>query len=174
MYIYSPGEDSILTLKVLSKLNRNFNICVDVGAGSCILSDKLRELCREVVAVDINPYACSTCKRHDVVCTHGLSAISRADLVVSNLPYLPPEEPPTDWEAVAIYDYGLVNNVLRWASAYRPEVLVLTFSSLGRADFVEEALNVLGRVIYKEIFHYFFEDIISIVVEPLRPTFGRS
>ncbi|MFB6490429.1 MAG: methylase [Thermoproteus sp. AZ2] len=165
MYIYRPAEDSYLTLRVLRRLRDNFGICIDVGAGSCVLSEYLAKICRIVVPVDINVYACSGCKALGPLCAHGLSAIRRADLVVSNPPYLPPEEPQRDWEAVAIYDYGLINHILRWAFAYRPRVLVLTFSSLGRADFVEEALRALGEVLALEKEHYFFEDIISVAIK---------
>lgn len=165
MFIYSPREDSFLTLKVLSKINRSFNICVDVGAGSCILSQYMERLCKRIVSIDLNPRSCLLCKNYDALCADGLSSIDRADLVVSNPPYLPPEEPPSDWEALAIYDYGLINKILRWSFAHRPELLVLTYSSLGRADLIEEAAKTLGTIIIKEVEHYFFEDIISIAVE---------
>lgn len=168
MFIYSPREDTYVTLKLISRLNKRFNICIDVGAGSCALSDALTRLCKLVVAIDVNPYACTACRKHDVFCSHGLSAVTRADLIVSNPPYLPPEEPPSDWEALAIYDYGLINHILRWVFAHRPRLLILTFSTLGRADAIEEAISALGRVVDKEVVHYFFEDIISVAVEPLR------
>ncbi len=175
MFIYKPQEDTYVTLRLISRLKEKFNICIDVGAGSCALSDALTRLCRHIVAIDINPYSCSACRgRHDVLCSHGLSAIARADLVVSNPPYLPPEEPPTDWETLAIYDYGLINHILRWTYAYRPRMLILTFSTLGRSDVIEEAVSALGRIVDKEIAHYFFEDIMSIAVEPLRPASGSS
>ncbi|MGC8583579.1 MAG: methyltransferase domain-containing protein [Thermoproteus sp.] len=172
MFIYKPQEDSYVTLNLLSRINGKFDICVDVGAGSCILTRALGRLCKRVVAVDINPYACAGCKEYDVLCAHGLSAISRADLVVSNPPYLPPEEPPVDLEAVAIYDYGLIHHILRWAFAYRPRLLVLTYSTLGRADAIEDAVSALGRIVDREVVHRFFEDIVAIAVEPLRPVSG--
>lgn len=174
MFIYRPQEDSYATLNLLSRINNRFNICIDVGAGSCILTHELSRFCRHVVAVDINPYACAGCRKYDVLCAHGLSAISRADLVVSNPPYLPPEEPPSDMEALAIYDYGLIDHILRWAFAYRPRLLVLTYSTLGRADLIEEAAYALGRIVDREVVHRFFEDIVSIAVEPLGPVSGSS
>ncbi|MBP1450014.1 MAG: methylase [Thermoproteus sp.] len=168
MFLYKPAEDSYLTLKLLDKIGGGFDVCVDVGAGSCILSRRLAEMCRLAISTDINPRSCESCRGLGPVCSHGLSAVRRADLVVVNPPYLPPEEPPGDWEALAIYDYGLINHVIRWAFAYRPKLIVLTISSLGRIDFVEEALRALGFVVAEETIHVFFEDLISVAVAPYR------
>lgn len=164
MNYYKPREDSYLTLKILSHINEKLNICIDIGSGECILTKYLINKCKMVVAIDININACYLCKFYDVLCSDGPSSVIKADLVVSNLPYLPPEEEPSDWETYAIYDYGLVNKVLRWAFAYRPKYLALTFSSLGREDFILEALEIFGEVLRVEQYHALFEDIKSVLV----------
>lgn len=163
--IYSPAEDTYLTLKALD-LPEPLDTCLDVGTGSCIIARALAAKCRRVIAIDVCPEACRSCPPDvDVLCGDGTGALRGADLVVSNLPYLPPEGDDVD-----IYDKGLMSRLLRWISAHRPRYVVLTFSSLGRAELVLEALRAFGRIVALEVLHMFFEDMVSVVVAVEAPT----
>ncbi|ACB40319.1 methyltransferase domain-containing protein [Pyrobaculum neutrophilum] len=155
---YQPAEDSYLTLEALEDVEGG-DVCIDVGTGTCILAKSLAGRCRHVVAVDLDPEACKTCKGVDVVCGDAASALRAGDVVVSNLPYLPPEEPVDP----AIHDTGVVPKLLRWISYARPHKVVLTFSSLGRADLVMEALRPMCTVVRLARLHLFFESIYTVV-----------
>lgn len=166
--IYGPAEDTYLTLRSMEAVGAA-DTCVDVGTGSCELARALVSRCRRVIAVDICPKACRSCPSEvDVICGDGASALRRADLVVSNLPYLPPEG-----EDVDIYDHGLTTRLLRWISAHRPRYVVLTSSSLGRLDLILEALRAMGRIVALEVLHMFFEDIVALVALLEAPSTGR-
>jgi len=155
--IYEPAEDTELALRAVEALEGD--ICVDVGSGSCIIARKLATKCRWTLAIDIEPQACKTCpKEVDVICGNGLTSLRRADVVVSNLPYLPPEEPLDP----SIHDLGLTQQVLRWVSMYRPGTVVLVFSSLGRASHIAEALNAMCTIVRVERLHLFFESIYAV------------
>lgn len=163
---YKPAEDSYLTLETIEEIDGG-GICVDVGTGYCIIAKKLATKCREVVAVDIDIEACKTCSSEiDVVCSDVGKAVKKVDVVVFNLPYLPPEEPID----ITIHDTGVVPRFLRWISIVRPRVVVATFSSLGRADFILEALKAQCVVVAAAKLHLFFESIYSVVAicPPLR------
>lgn len=150
---YPPSEDTYLTLEALK--NVHGNICVDVGTGSCILARELAERCRHTIAIDIDMEACRNCGSIDVICGDGAAALKTADVLVSNLPYLPPEEPL----AVDLHDVGLASKVLRWISSNRPQTAVVTFSSLGRVDYLLEALRAICRIVELRQLHMFFESI---------------
>mgnify|MGYP000732709805 CR=1 FL=1 len=156
---YRPAEDSYLTLEALEELDSG-DLCVDVGTGSCILAGALLGKCRQVVALDVDMEACRSCPREvDVVCGDAAEALGKCDVLVSNLPYLPPEEPLD----VAVHDLGIVPRLLRWVAARRPRIVVFTFSSLGRADHLMEALRGMCRVTRVSKLHMFFEDIVTVV-----------
>jgi len=162
---YAPAEDSYLTLEALDEVKTG-NVCVDVGTGSCILAMALVGKCRQVVATDVDVEACRTCSDEvDVVCNDVTNALRACDVLVSNLPYLPPEEPID----TSIHDLGVVPRLLRWVSAYRPRVVVFTFSSLGRAELLMEALRAMCRISKVIKLHLFFEDIITVVAHCFRP-----
>ncbi|MEM1571833.1 MAG: protein-(glutamine-N5) methyltransferase [Pyrobaculum sp.] len=155
---YQPAEDSYLTQEAVDALE-GADVCLDVGTGSCILAKALRYKCRRVVAVDVDLGACKSCTPEvDVLCNDAAWGIRRADIAVFNLPYLPPEDPLD----VSIHDVGVVPKFLRWISATRPRVVVLTFSSLGRADFVMDALRTMCTVIRTARLHLFFESIYTV------------
>ncbi|AAL64041.1 class I SAM-dependent methyltransferase [Pyrobaculum aerophilum] len=158
---YKPSEDSYLTLEVVEELG-GADICVDVGTGSCIIAEKLATKCRETVATDIDIEACKTCNwTIDVVCSDVGRAVRRADVAVFNMPYLPPEEPID----VSIHDAGVVSRFLRWISITRPRAVIATFSSLGRADFILEALRAQCVIVKVAKLHLFFETIYSVIAK---------
>ncbi|MFN7105955.1 MAG: protein-(glutamine-N5) methyltransferase [Pyrobaculum sp.] len=156
--VYPPSEDTYLILEVVKDLSGD--VCIDVGTGSCILARRLAERCRHVIAIDVDIEACKSCPHDvDVVCGDGAAAFRRGDVLLSNLPYLPPEEP----HYVDLYDLGLTQKVLRWISAFRPRVFVLTSSSLGRIDLILEATRAICRAARVAKLHLFFEDIYVVV-----------
>ncbi|MEZ0319074.1 MAG: protein-(glutamine-N5) methyltransferase [Pyrobaculum sp.] len=162
---YPPSEDSYLTLDSVRTLD-NLDLCVDVGTGTCILAKEAAKRCRRVVAIDVDLDACRSCPENiDVLCSDGASPLRRADLVVSNLPYLPPEEPLD----VAVHDIGLASRLLRWISAERPRVVVLTFSSLGRYDYIIEALETFCTIVRVAKLHLFFESILTVTALCAQP-----
>ncbi|ABL88035.1 conserved hypothetical protein [Pyrobaculum islandicum DSM 4184] len=161
---YKPAEDSYLTLEMLNEVRGD--VCIDVGTGSCILAKALVEKCRLIIAVDIEEEACRTCPNNiDVICSNATETLRGGDVVVSNLPYLPPEEPID----LTIHDLGIIPRVLRWISANRPHTVILTFSSLGRADFVFEALRSTCVILKIAKLHLFFESIFTVVAECQKP-----
>lgn len=155
---YPPAEDSYLTLEALEDISGD--VCIDVGTGSCILAEKLSRRCKHTVAIDLDPEACKSCPKDiDVVCGDGADALRKGDVVVSNLPYLPPDE----IDDIAVNDLGLTISVLRWVSAHRPKVVVLTTSTLGRLDLITETLRAICAIVKVVKLHILFESIYSIV-----------
>jgi release factor glutamine methyltransferase len=155
--VYQPAEDTYLTLGALE--GAAGDICVDVGSGSCALAAALAGKCRQVVAIDVDANACKSCPDHvDVVCGNALDAVRRADTVVSNPPYLPPEEPLDP----AVHDTGMIQRLLRWVSAERPRTVIITFSSLGRADLIIDALKAQCVIVRAAALHMFFESIFTV------------
>jgi release factor glutamine methyltransferase len=156
---YTPAEDSYQTLEALEEVERG-DLCVDVGTGTCLLAKALLYKCRHVVAIDIDMEACKSCPPEvDVVCGDAAEALRKIDVLVSNLPYLPPEEPLD----ATVHDLGIVPKLLRQVTTHRPRVVVLTFSSLGRADHVIDTLRAMCTITTISKLHLFFEDIISVV-----------
>ena len=158
--VYGPGEDTWLAVEAAAYCVDGAGVCVDVGCGRGYIWDALSSKCKHVISVDINEEACRWSNRHDVVCCDVAKCVRRADVLVSNPPYLPPEESCTDWETTAIYDCGVLPALLRAVAVMRPRVVVLVLSSLSRGDFVTEALEALGyREELRVSAHVFFEDI---------------
>ncbi len=100
--IYYPSEDSQFFVSFLEKRGGSYNISVDVGSGTGIVSLIIAKISNRVIAVDINSNACKyTWKKIkekgfddkvDIVCCDALTAIRKMiifDLIVSNPPYLP-------------------------------------------------------------------------------------
>lgn len=170
-YIYGPAEDTWLTVRAVEKCvgPARPRLCIDVGSGGGYVTQALSGVCGATVAVDLNPAACCASKAWgDSVCCDALfCVVGRGDMaVVSNMPYLPPEEKADDWEALAIYDYYFTERLLSWVAVYRPRLVVLTTSTLGLADHVETSLRQLGyRTIHVEKNHMFFEDIVALCAE---------
>jgi len=157
--VYRPDIDSWLAAAVADACISG-GTCADVGCGSGAITAVLASRCSLVVAIDVNEAACRACRSYDAVCCDAGTCLARIDALVSNPPYLPPEEPCTDWEAVAIYDCGIIPRLLRVIAVTRPSVVVMVISSLSRRDLVFEAMEALGyREVLRASAHKFFEDI---------------
>ncbi len=181
--VYPPSEDTWLTAESIRELAREghrFDIGIDIGCGCGILSLYLTEICRKVVATDINPVACFNtlvnaklnCVDIEVICTDTLEAVRdlRIDIVVSNPPYLPDSTRPRYWIEYSWYGgvdgRKVIDKVLEYAVKYlRPGgYLVLTQSSYSD---IEKTVSILRRYGFDIIrltkrSYQFFEDIICI------------
>ena len=170
-YLYGPAEDTWLTVRAVERCvgPARPKLCVDVGSGGGHVTRVLSGICGAVVAVDVNPAACCASKQWgDSICCDVLSCLVGRDnsAVVSNMPYLPPEEEAGDWEALSIYDYHFTERLLSWVAVQGPRIVVLTTSTLGLAHHVTTSLELLGyRIFHEERSHMFFEDIVSLCAQ---------
>jgi len=106
--VYEPAEDSFLFAENLPA--KGFCRVADVGTGCGILSIVAAKRAREVVAIDLNPYAVRCARQNaksngminKIVFIQGdlLSSIDqnvKFDLILFNAPYLPMERENTSW-----------------------------------------------------------------------------
>jgi len=105
--VYEPAEDSFLFAENLDVQEGDY--VLDMGAGCGILGIITAKKAREVVAIDINPYAISCIKensalnnvRSKMTFVQGdlftpLNERAKFDLILFNAPYLPTDESETD------------------------------------------------------------------------------
>ena len=104
--IYKPGEDTILLLSNLDKIDINgYDLNIDFGCGSGIVSLTIADMRLYTVSIDIDHDSCLYTLKNsqkmglegyiDVVCTSYYLDIFRNDVsifIASNPPYLPVEE----------------------------------------------------------------------------------
>jgi len=123
--VYQPAEDSWLAWKALEELPYVGGVGVDVGCGSGILLNVLKEKVDRVIGVDINECAARACKKcgFEVLMCNSMSCLREARLVVSNLPYLPCSDDPITCDAYAI-------EVIKELRVRSGGFLVLIYSSL--------------------------------------------
>ncbi len=105
--MYEPAEDSELLLEAALDEIKPEDVVVEIGAGSGFVSEKIKDMCRFLLATDINPFAVRVCKEK------GLEVV-RADLfrgirgtftlILFNPPYLELEESEKvgDWLEKAV------------------------------------------------------------------------
>ena len=106
--VYEPAEDSFLFAENLPA--KGFCRVADVGTGCGILSIVAAKRAREIVAIDLNPYAVRCARQNaklngvinKIVFIQGdlLSPIDqnvKFDLILFNAPYLPTERENTSW-----------------------------------------------------------------------------
>ena len=91
--IYEPEEDSFLLAKYVKQYARGK--VLDMGCGSCILSEAALEKTKNITAVDVNPGAVALAKKK------GFNAVrsdlfekvkGKYNLIIFNPPYLPEDE----------------------------------------------------------------------------------
>jgi len=98
--IYEPEEDSYLFVDFIndyfSKENNSSRSVLDMGCGSCILSDSLRDLgFKDILCVDINPDCVKLAKQKgfDAIQSNLFKNVNkRFDYILFNPPYLPFDE----------------------------------------------------------------------------------
>ncbi len=106
--VYEPAEDSFLFAENLPV--KDFCRVADVGTGCGILSIVAAKRAREIVAIDINPYAVCCARQNAklnnminrIIFIQGdlLSSIDQTvkfDLILFNAPYLPTERENNSW-----------------------------------------------------------------------------
>jgi release factor glutamine methyltransferase len=106
--VYEPAEDSFLFAENLPV--KDFCRVADVGTGCGILSIVAGKRAREIVAIDLNPYAVRCARQNaklngvidKIVFIQGdlLSPVdqnAKFDLILFNAPYLPAEREDTSW-----------------------------------------------------------------------------
>jgi release factor glutamine methyltransferase len=106
--VYEPAEDSFLFAENLPA--KGFCRVADVGTGCGILSIVAAKRAREIVGIDLNPYAVRCARQNaylngmidKIVFIQGnlLSSIDqnvKFDLILFNAPYLPTERESTSW-----------------------------------------------------------------------------
>lgn len=105
--VYRPEEDTFLLSEAVMHEIKSTDRVIEIGTGSGFISSGIRERSEQVIATDINPYACTTAKKNgvEVVRTDLFSGICGTfDLVIFNPPYLPTkaEERIDDWLEYAL------------------------------------------------------------------------
>ena len=105
--VYPPSEDSELLLETALREVRSDDIVLEVGSGSCFVSEMLKDRCGFLLATDINPFAVKMCKEKgiEVIRTDLVKGLKRVfTLVLFNPPYLELEdyERRNDWLEKAI------------------------------------------------------------------------
>jgi release factor glutamine methyltransferase len=106
--VYEPAEDSFLFAEHLDIVEDQR--VLDMGTGCGILGILAAKRAREVVAVDVNPYAVRCAKQNaQSNCVHGkmyfiqgdlftsLNEEKKFDVILFNAPYLPSEKYETDF-----------------------------------------------------------------------------
>ncbi len=100
--VYPPQEDSELLLEVALREVKPEDEVLEVGVGSGYVSEKLKDMCKFLLATDISPYAVKEAKKKgiEVIRTDLVSGIrKRFTLILFNPPYLElsDEEKQGDW-----------------------------------------------------------------------------
>lgn len=149
--VYRPEEDTILLFDTAMREIDSKDRIIEIGTGSGFISSGIGKKADNVVATDINPYACISAKKNgaEVVRTDLFSGICGTfDLVLFNPPYLPTkkEERIDDWLEYAL-DGGEDgrDTILRFA-----EQLGSVLSKTGRSLVLISSLTGVDEV--REIF----------------------
>lgn len=105
--VYQPEEDTILLYETAVREIKPHDRIIEIGTGSGFIASGMKEKSENVIATEINPYACTSAKNYGVetIRTDLLSGICGTfDLVVFNPPYLPTkkEEKLDDWLEYAL------------------------------------------------------------------------
>ncbi|AEA46434.1 HemK2/MTQ2 family protein methyltransferase [Archaeoglobus veneficus] len=105
--VYPPSEDSELLLEAAMREIRLEDEVLEVGVGSGFVSERIKDLCRFLIATDISPYAVreSKSKGIEVVRTDLCRGIRRKfTLILFNPPYLElsEKEKRGDWLEKAV------------------------------------------------------------------------
>ena len=144
---------------MIEGLGDTFDVCVDLGTGSTALMEALSKKCKIVIGIDINPCVADICKKLKRQCVICDSCIRKADLVVSNLPYLPCDD--KDWLGLATCDINAIK-MLEGIRSMRPKTIILVYSSLSRFDPLEYMKGYV--VVKRKSVKGDFEEIIALLL----------
>ncbi len=176
--VYSPAEDSELLLDVALKEVKRSDTVLEVGTGSGFVAERLKGLCKLIVATDISPYAVREAKSRgvEVVRTDLFSGLKRAfTLVLFNPPYLElePWERKGDWLEIAIDGgKGGIEVALRFVRRLNEVMLeegraivILSSHSEVKAFLKEcESMGYTTAIAGKK--KLFFEELIAVKLRP--------
>ena len=172
---YPPSEDTYLLRDAAVEEARPDDIALEVGTGSGVIAEALKDKVERVVATDINPSAVRVAHKRGVpaVRTDLVAALDAAfDLVVFNPPYLPStDETPDDSMSHALGggETGretaerFTEDVKR-VLAPEGRVLLVASSLSGVEEFEGRDDYAVERVAAER---YFFEEIFVLRLTPL-------
>jgi len=176
--VYPPSEDTYLLLEAAVEEARHDDTALEVGTGSGVIAESLKDNVERVVATDINPAAARAAKERGVpaVRTDLVAGLSASfDLIAFNPPYLPStDETPDDKMSLALGGGEIgretterfldeVHRVL----APDGRVLLIASTASGIEEFKEREDYSVERVASER---YFFEEIVVLRLRPLSPT----
>ena len=128
--VYKPSEDTWFLWEAIEALPYIGGLGIEIGCGSGALLNVISKKVDKVIGIDLNPISAKACKLCDfeVLVCNSMSCIGRgANLVVSNLPYLPCEDDPAVCDKWA-------GEILRFLNVKEGGLLVLLYSSLTSID----------------------------------------
>ena len=158
--VYPPDEDTFLLLEASLREVKECDDVLEVGTGSGMIAEKLRNIARFVLATDISPYAVKEAgkKGIDVIRTDLAKGVRKKfSLIIFNPPYLPldEEERKGDWIEKAI-DGGEGGRevILRFLKEIKDNLeengrILILVSSLSGIDEVLEFAKKQGYVFEK-------------------------
>lgn len=173
--VYPPSEDTYLLCDAAVEEARSDDTALEVGTGSGVVAETLKEHVERVVATDINPNAVRAAHERGVsaVRTDLVSALDASfDLIVFNPPYLPStDETPEDSMSRALGggETGretaerFLEDVKR-VLASDGRVLLVASSLSGVEEFEERDDYDVERVASER---YFFEEIVVLRLKPV-------
>jgi release factor glutamine methyltransferase len=172
--VYPPSEDTYLLCEAAVEEARLDDTALEVGTGSGVIAEALKDKVESVVATDINPSAVLAAHERGVsaVRTDLVAALDATfDLIVFNPPYLPStDETPDDAMSHALGggETGretaerFLDDVKR-VLAPEGRVLIVASSLSGVEEFEEREDYTVERVATER---YFFEEIVVLRLCP--------
>ena len=166
--MYLPAEDSVILADAIRSYSGDR--ALEIGAGSCIVAEALRQNFSYVVAVDIDVAALNGCRNDhpglQLVCCDAARPFARKfDLIVSNPPYLPGDSR----EDSTIYGGPRgVETTLKFVrtavEALRPGGLMLfVVSSLSDLGYLNQEVMKMGMSIRPIVEKRFFFETLSVI-----------
>ena len=155
--VYPPAEDSELLLECALKEVKENDEVLEVGVGSGYVSERLKSMCRFLLATDINPFACKFArdKGIEVIRTDLVKGIRKKfTLILFNPPYLELDEYERvgDWLEKAI-DGG--KHGIEVMCRFLDEVKEVLDEKIGRIIMIVSSFNI--PKIFEEIERRGFE-----------------
>ena len=181
-FVYAPSEDTYLLLSVLP--NCKVETALDIGTGTGIIALHLSSIAKQVIAVDINPFAIFCARKN--VRRNGLTnriivfysdlfsnipANLRFDIITFNMPYLntySKDQHIVTWDYLAswsIYEPSdILSQCLKYAKDYMKPSASIYFIVSSLFNF-KKVLNAYSHIysfkIIKKI-DFFYERIFAI------------
>lgn len=92
--VYQPSEDTWFLWEVIEDLPYVGGLGVEIGCGSGVLLNVISKKVEKVIGIDLMECAVKACKScgFEAIRCNSMSCVRDANLVVSNLPYLPCED----------------------------------------------------------------------------------